>query len=476
MGQDPLLVDPENGDYRPAPGSPAADYGCQTFPREGYRLPNEDPEPDAARGAREARGVRGSISVAGTIYMDTVWDADTVRVTGELQVNGGVTLTILPPARIEFEGHDALSVMGRILAVGTPEKRITFTSAHPEEFVADTTTAGGWAGIRFPNTLSAMGWSRFHYCTIEYCKGVETRPRGGAFYFYNFSKAEIANCTIRNNVAYHGAGVFCSNSASPRITSSLFTENRAFLEASAVQAIDAYPKVSNCTIVGNQILNEESFWSTATIHNHIAKTQVANCILWDNTSHYFIPTELLESKAFYTTCSDIESGYAGAGNIAVEPLFSGDEEHPYRLRSDSPCVDSGTPDAGPLALPALDLFGSIRIYGAGVDMGAYEWIAPSGLADETAGASLLSCFPNPFRSAVVLRIPEWDGGPARITIVDPSGRTIRDLGSRSIPSRQAGVEWDGRDARGRPAAPGVYWMRLEGTDGRAVARRVVRIE
>lgn len=281
MGVDPQLVDPENGNYRPAAGSPAAGYGCMTFPQDGYRLV-EEPE-DSCEESLPPRS-RESISVSGTIYSDTVWDADTIRVTGELLVNGGVTLKILPPARVEFEGHYALAVLGRVLAMGAPERRIVFTSAHPEEFVADTTTAGGWAGIRFPNTLSANGWSRFHYCTVEYAKGVESRPRGGAFHFYNFSKAEIVNCEIRNNVAYHGAGLFCSNAASPRIIGTLFTENRAFLEASAVHAIDAYPKISNCTIAGNHILNEESFWSTATIHNHIAKAQVANCILWDNTS------------------------------------------------------------------------------------------------------------------------------------------------------------------------------------------------
>ena len=37
IGIDPELMDPAGGDFRPAPGSPAINYGCQTFgsPRRG---------------------------------------------------------------------------------------------------------------------------------------------------------------------------------------------------------------------------------------------------------------------------------------------------------------------------------------------------------------------------------------------------------------------------------------------------------
>ncbi|MCK5596427.1 MAG: hypothetical protein KAJ04_03175, partial [Candidatus Eisenbacteria sp.] len=35
VGVDPELTDPENGDFRPAPGSPASGYGCRTFTSRG---------------------------------------------------------------------------------------------------------------------------------------------------------------------------------------------------------------------------------------------------------------------------------------------------------------------------------------------------------------------------------------------------------------------------------------------------------
>ncbi len=398
-----------------------------------------------------------------------------MRVTGELLVEEDATLTIAAPARVEFEGYHALSILGRVLAVGAPERRIVFTTADPGGFVADTTTAGGWAGIRFPNTSSARDSSRFEYCTIEYAKGVETRRRGGAFHFYNFSKAEIVNCAIRRNVAFYGAGVFCSNGASPRITGCLFTENRAFLEGSAAHAIDAFPKLVNCTAAGNEILNQESFWATATIHNHIAKIRVANCILWDNTSHYFIPTELRESKAYYTTDSDIERGFPGEGNIDLDPLFDNDEDAPHRLRADSPCVDAGSLESETLGLPGSDLWGVIRVYGGRVDMGAYEWVAPAGIPGNAAARGSVACHPNPFHDGVSMRIRGLGRG-VRLAIVDAGGRLVRRVEGRASGTGDGEFDWDGKDGNGRRVAPGVYLIRIEGAgEGRAPGR-VVRVE
>lgn len=72
--------------------------------------------------------------------------------------------------------------------------------------------------------------------------------------------------------------------------------------------------------------------------------------------------------------------------------------------------------------------------------------------------------PNPFRpgggTAARLDLPDGDAGPA--IVVDPSGRIVRRL---SLP------EWDGRDAAGRPAPPGHYWIRTRGQTGRVTLVR-----
>ena len=44
------------------------------------------------------------------------------------------------------------------------------------------------------------------------------------------------------------------------------------------------------------------------------------------------------------TYTDIQGGWAGVGNIDVDPLFVMPDQNDYRLQWDSPCIDSGDPD------------------------------------------------------------------------------------------------------------------------------------
>jgi predicted outer membrane repeat protein len=116
---------------------------------------------------------------------------------------------------------------------------------------------------------------------------------------------------------------------------------------------------------------------------------VTNSILWDGGSEI-----LSQGKSVIkVTRTDIQGGWPGAGNLAADPVFvlpdgpdgiPGTEDDDLRLGSGSPCVDQG----GSALLPAdvvdldgdgnvkeplpFDLDGSPRIFGVGLDMGAYE--------------------------------------------------------------------------------------------------------
>ncbi len=66
-------------------------------------------------------------------------------------------------------------------------------------------------------------------------------------------------------------------------------------------------------------------------------------------------------------------------------------------------------------------------------------------------------------------------GVMRLRIVDCSGRALRDLVAEAhLAGDSLDVEWDGRDAAGRRAAPGIYFARTEGA-GAPLACRVVRV-
>ncbi len=120
---------------------------------------------------------------------------------------------------------------------------------------------------------------------------------------------------------------------------------------SALAYIDGGSLV-NCTIVGN---HAESAYIGE-------KFEAINCIFWQNTSEH---TQLSDKTEFLLP----DAGNPG-GNIFADPGFLNPWAGDFRLRSDSPCVDAGTADRAPV----LDILGRSRPQGAGVDVGAYEYI------------------------------------------------------------------------------------------------------
>jgi len=100
------------------------------------------------------------------IDKDTTWSG-TVILRGQNVVKKGVTLTIMPGTVIKFAwvdedgdgiGDGELNVEGTIIARGTKDNMITFTSAQPEPKMKD------WTFIM----LSHGGESLLEYCRIEY--------------------------------------------------------------------------------------------------------------------------------------------------------------------------------------------------------------------------------------------------------------------------------------------------------------------
>lgn len=485
IGEDPQLIDPANGDYRPAPGSPAVGYGCQTFPdnRHGARAPGTGPAhaggPDAHATDRPAalRAER-TIEVSGWIEGDTIWDADTVRLVGNVTVAGGVTLTVAAGVRVEASGHYALHLQGTIEAIGTPQAPILLTSADPSNFAIDSTSAGSWFGLRFDHPPATNDSSRLEYCIIEYCKAAGDSSRGAALALSGDVKLRVANCVFRHNVADYGAVVYCDQFAAPQICSSLMWDNHAFVGGSAVFCLDAYPQLINNTIVQNPVRNTDAFYATACIHNHISKARVTNCILWGNSSHYFLGGQIWEGKFYYVTYSNIEGAHPGQGNLDLDPLFVDQGLHPFALTEHSPCVAGGTPETAGLGLPQCDLIGTPRVWLERVDIGAYEWALPAAAPSPSRSGGLVRLSapcarPNPTRGAAELACCLPAAGRLELRIFDTNGRLVRILADEQ---RQAGLQiigWDGRGMDGAPLPAGVYSCVLQSGGQMTAAKLIV---
>jgi len=132
-----------------------------------------------------------------TIEKDTVWEGR-IRVTGDVLVKEGATLTVKPGTVVRFDTLDAkldkdggrnmlgldspyfpgaeIIVRGRILAVGTSDRPITFTSSDK------AAKPGAWGAI---NLLGSNG------NVIEYCR---------IYYAYNGVHNHASTAVVTNNV------------------------------------------------------------------------------------------------------------------------------------------------------------------------------------------------------------------------------------------------------------------------------------
>ena len=172
------------------------------------------------------------IEVTENISSNTTWKAGVIYLVKQwISVNAG--LTIEPGAIIKFESGVYINVEdGIILAKGTEEKPITFTSAKDDSFGGDTNkdgkstspAAGDWDNIEIGGTNNA---SVFEFCKFYYGgQDSETLKLGGT------SKVTVSNCLFAHNkgggdtISYF-YGVLNAYYAGPetKITNNIFYDN-----------------------------------------------------------------------------------------------------------------------------------------------------------------------------------------------------------------------------------------------------------
>lgn len=89
-----------------------------------------------------------------------------------------------------------------------------------------------------------------------------------------------------------------------------------------------------------------------------------------------------------------------------------------------------------------------------------------------AGLRLSQAMPNPTRGPLLLTLELPRRSLVRATVHDVLGREVRRIADGPRESGVQGVAWDGRDAKGHAAAPGLYLVRVD-VNGERFSRRVV---
>lgn len=172
----------------------------------------------------------------------------------------------------------------------------------------------------------------------------------------------IWGCTLERNVADKGGGVACRGASDPLFANCIIAGNSVTGESGDGAGIFCFfsdPVIINCTITLNTA-NQYGGGIYCTANSNVT---VTNSILWND-----LPKEIyVDSGSVTATYSDIQSGWAGEGNITADPLLADPDEGDFHLTVHSPCIDTGT-DAGVFD----DFEGDVRPFGNGFDMGADE--------------------------------------------------------------------------------------------------------
>ncbi len=93
------------------------------------------------------------------------------------------------------------------------------------------------------------------------------------------------------------------------------------------------------------------------------------------------------------------------------------------------------------------------------------------VGEETVGASLSSPWPDPARSALLVRLTLKHPGKVEVEALDLAGRRVRVIAAGELPAGGTTLAWDLEDADGRPVPAGLYVVRAR-TPEAALTRRV----
>lgn len=180
----------------------------------------------------------GTLGAAGSPYF----------VACDLLLPAGDTLVIEPGVVLNFMGPYKFEVRGTLLAQGTEEDSIVFTT--------DTlANPGRWRGLRFyhgSNDASELG-----YCIVEHVvNSTWAWPEVYGAIWVDSASPAISHTTVRHNYANRAGGIGATGGSLVRVSDCVFLDNGTDEAGGAIEALDGgYPTVERCLFVGNYALN-----------------------------------------------------------------------------------------------------------------------------------------------------------------------------------------------------------------------------
>ncbi len=219
-----------------------------------------------------------------------------VYITGTLTIPPNNKLTIQPGVEVRFQSNSELIVLGDLVAIGTPEDSIRFTSATHQ-------IPGSWIGITFSGLDNTPSYndecdylgngSVLNYCVLEYA-GQKTSETSAALYINTVSPL-VKHTAIRLSQGITGT-IRCTQNSKP-----LFY---------------------GCRIEGNKAVRGGAFSASIGAQPTVIRSYIGYNTADDNGGAFYLTLGDLILKESFIYCNSAKSAggaiYAARSNISIE--------------------------------------------------------------------------------------------------------------------------------------------------------------
>jgi len=308
------------------------------------------------RSTAQGAGLQNNVSTtANTTIQNCIFDDnDTTLQGGAIDSRMG-NITVL---NCTFKNNDATTTQPRGGAIF-----VYAGTAQLENCSFENNAAGSGGALYFRGTTGSISLTNCHFTgNMAYLTPLSSD--GGAI--LSDRTMTITGCTFVQNSAIRYGGViasYCPSGNSITFTNCLFANNSAGpneggnTPGGGAIAINSGSdgsvgtlNITNCSFSGNSANGTGA--TGGAIYNRAlyvwTQFDITNSILWgDSPDEIYIPSG---GGAPTVSYSDVQGGYAGTGNIDLDPLFVTGIGGGYYLSqiasgqgSDSPCVDTGDP-------------------------------------------------------------------------------------------------------------------------------------
>ena len=319
-----------------------------------------------------------TLPVGGTLSAGTTtWTRGNLyKVTSNITVPSGATLTIEPGVTVKFAEGKSLTVNrgGTLSAIGTRALPIVFTSIKDDSNGGDTNgdgsatvpQPGDWEKIGVNGGTATFDCAKILYSSRNATTGAINMTNNGGT--VTFNNGEIAHC------AYDAVGVEDGH---------CYVRNTVIHDSLLAFRHWTKDPIENCVIYDCGRLTQgggQKFYNC--IFSHITETWEAfsfpnngttyrNCCFWNEGGSVLTAEGRQDAKK---VCGK-------NGNIWANPLLVNPENGDFRIAANSPCVDAGNGAYAPekdyygqprMNVDAIRPKGSVAANGAVPDIGIYE--------------------------------------------------------------------------------------------------------